>query len=67
MDIRKTLLAAALITLSGCTTTVAVLHDDQGRVIDCTQSYYKGLISSAIATHEIQDCVHNAAAQGYHQ
>ena len=69
MATRKTLVGAlALLTLlGGCTTTVAVLHDDQGHVIDCTQSYYRGLISSAIATNKIQECVHNAAAQGYHQ
>lgn len=56
-----------LLALTGCTTTVAVLHDDQGHVIDCTQSYYKGLITSAIATHEIEKCVHDATAKGYHQ
>jgi hypothetical protein len=70
MNTRKTLalvIAAIGASLSGCTTTVAVLHDDQGHVIDCTQRYYVGLISSAIATHEINECVHNAAAQGYHQ
>jgi hypothetical protein len=67
MDLlRKTLCAVALIALAGCTTTVAVLHDDQGHVIDCTKSYYRGLISSAIATHQIDQCVHNATAQGYH-
>lgn len=64
---RLTALLLSLIFASSCTTTVAVLHDDQGHVIDCTQSYYRGLISSAIATHEIEKCVHDAAAKGYHQ
>lgn len=63
----RTLLFALALFLGGCTTTVAVLHDDQGHVIDCTQSYYRGLISSAVATHKIESCVHEAAANGYHQ
>jgi hypothetical protein len=53
------------VLLSGCSTPTAVLHDDAGHSVTCTDSGW-GLIGGAIAKSHVNDCVIEAHKLGYH-